>query len=478
MLASGPGGRCRAAFLGICRWLAGPLCAAALFAIGTCHAAESIWAHPGYTGRMIYTPDVEGDRISDFSIVGYGQGKTAIPDVPVAVTVYADSDSDDDTARLQAAIDQVAAMPLVNGVRGAVLLTAGSYEIASQLKINASGVVLRGEGQGDTGTILHATGTSTREEVYRAGGLICIDGTGSNTLSGSTYSIIDKKVPAGTNSFRVNSTSGLSVGNTITITRPATDAWIAAVGMGASYLGDDAWTTSDMGLTWERTITRIEGNRVFLDSPITTAIEKAEFGINATFKKSTFSGRISNVGVENLRAESDYASDTDEAHCWDFVDVYRAENAWVRNTTARYFADSHVQIDRYAKNVTVTDCTSEMPKSQITAGRRYTYDIHGQQSLVANCLASDGRHDFVSANQVTGPNVFFNCRAINAHAESGRTKIGPTVCCSITPRFKAMNSTSKSARPMAPDGLGQTWCCGTARPRATEYKILPRPRIG
>ncbi|HMP05148.1 MAG TPA: hypothetical protein PJ982_02265, partial [Lacipirellulaceae bacterium] len=52
-------------------------------------AAESVWAYPGVTGRLIYAPDAEGDRIMDFSGVGYqGRGTATIPDnVPVVVTV-------------------------------------------------------------------------------------------------------------------------------------------------------------------------------------------------------------------------------------------------------------------------------------------------------------------------------------------------------------------------------------------------------
>ena len=49
--------------------------------------------------------------------------------------------------------------PDAAGFRGAVLLRAGYYRMATPLKIQASGVVLRGEGMGDTGTILIGTGT-------------------------------------------------------------------------------------------------------------------------------------------------------------------------------------------------------------------------------------------------------------------------------------------------------------------------------
>src|SRR5262245_7368423 len=52
-------------------------------------AVESVWAYPGTTGRLIYAPDAQGDRVLEFSDVGYrGAGLNLIPDnVPTVVTV-------------------------------------------------------------------------------------------------------------------------------------------------------------------------------------------------------------------------------------------------------------------------------------------------------------------------------------------------------------------------------------------------------
>ena len=66
----------------------------------------------------------------------------------------------DNTANIQAAIDKVSALPLdKTGFRGTVLLRAGYYKMATPVQIQASGIVLRGEGMGDTGTMLIGTGT-------------------------------------------------------------------------------------------------------------------------------------------------------------------------------------------------------------------------------------------------------------------------------------------------------------------------------
>src|SRR5688572_12200160 len=109
--------------------------------------ANSAWAYPSVDQtHLLYKPTPMGDRIIDFSRVGYRDGRVPIPDVPVMVTV--DPGEGDDRARIQAAIDAVSAMPKdpKTGFRGAVQLTAGTYEIDGSLTITTTGVVLRGVG--------------------------------------------------------------------------------------------------------------------------------------------------------------------------------------------------------------------------------------------------------------------------------------------------------------------------------------------
>lgn len=64
----------------------------------------------------------------------------------------------DNLTQIQNAIAQVQAMSgNSEGIRGVVLLKAGLYEVSNTIKITKSGVILRGEGQGEDGTILKAT---------------------------------------------------------------------------------------------------------------------------------------------------------------------------------------------------------------------------------------------------------------------------------------------------------------------------------
>ena len=102
------------------------------------------------TGKLVYVPDGQGNCIPDFSNVGYMGGGVSLPDVPVRLAVPADGG--DATQRIQRAIDEVAALEIEeSGFRGAVLIGRGVHQINSQLRIRASGAVLRGEGAARTG---------------------------------------------------------------------------------------------------------------------------------------------------------------------------------------------------------------------------------------------------------------------------------------------------------------------------------------
>jgi hypothetical protein len=117
--------------------------------------------YPGADGKLVYVPDERGNVIHDASHAGYRGGGVPIPTVPVKETIW--PVPGDNTAHIQAAIERVAALPPDrSGFRGAVLLRAGYYRMATPISIQASGVVLRGEGMGDAGTILIGTGTGRR----------------------------------------------------------------------------------------------------------------------------------------------------------------------------------------------------------------------------------------------------------------------------------------------------------------------------
>jgi hypothetical protein len=181
--------------------------------------------------------------------------------------------------------------------------------------------------------------------------------------------------------------------------------------------GTKQWRPKEYDLRYERVITKIQGKTIFIDNPVVMSLEK-QYGGGAIFQYR-FSGRLSKVGIEQLRCESTFESDTAEDHGWTAIQMNKIENGWVRNVTARYFGYACVHLNADAKWITVTNSRCLDAKSKITGGRRYSFNNDGQQNLVMNCQTTEGRHDYVTGARTCGPNVFYNCTSKQTHADIG-----------------------------------------------------------
>jgi len=355
-------------------------------------------------GRITYTPDEQGNRVPDFSYCGYKAGEQAIPTAEVKVTVPAKKG--DATRRIQAAIDYVASLPVnADGLRGAVLLEKGIHEVAGNLIIAASGVVLRGAGMGAGGTTLLGTGTSRDN-------LITISGKSDRKLE-SPVSITDSYVPVNAQKIRVANAGALKVGDFVQVRRPSTKEWIQALktdqfGGGLSSLG---WKPGQRDLFWDRQIVAVNGSEIILDAPLTTALDSAYGG--GTLSRYIWAGRITQSGVENLRLESTYDKNNpkDEDHRWMAVVLSNVQDAWVRQVVFSHFAGSAVLVQETAKRITVEDCQSLSPVSEVGGERRNTFFVRGQQVLCQRLYAELGYHDFAVGFCSPGPNAFVQCES-------------------------------------------------------------------
>lgn len=365
-------------------------------------------------GRLTYSPDSLGNRIPDFSYCGYKASEQAIPLVDVKVVVpIAKGDA---TLRIQSALDYVASLPLnANGFRGAVLLQKGIYEVVGQLRITASGVVLRGSGANEKGTTIIGTGT---------GRLALMKIVGKNDIPKDLIGIkiTDAYVPVNAMSFHIASTLEFKEhASKIIIRRPSTQKWITTLGTeifggGISALG---WKPGDRDLFFDRNITKMEGNTIFIDAPITTALDSTYGGASIYFY--TGLGRINNCGIENIRCISSYDKNNlkDEDHRWNAINIENAEDAWVRQVHFENFAGSAVSILETSKRITVEDCKSLNPVSEIGGQRRYTFLTTGQQTLFQRCYAENGYHDFATGYCAAGPTAFVQCESILPFSFSG-----------------------------------------------------------
>jgi hypothetical protein len=363
----------------------------------------------GNNGRLRYEQDAQGNRVPDFSACGYAGADREIPAAPVRVSVT--PGEGDDGARIQAALDQVAALPLAaDGLRGTVALAAGQFEIAGQLRIAASGVVLRGAGALESGTTLVATGDDRRT-------VIRIAGVNDRRIErGSSVAVADDYVPVGALDLTATSAAGFAVGDAMLVSRPSTQEWVRELGCDAFGVG---WRPGSRDVRWDRRIVAIQGDVLTLDAPITTAID-ATYG-GATVAKYVWPGRIENVGVEDLRIVSEHDADLprDEDHAWFGVTLDNARDAWVRRVAFVGFAGGAVATWETTSRVTVEDCAATEPVSEVAGWRRQSFYTQGQQTLFLRCWADEGRRDFCVGHCAPGPNAFVNCVASRAHGDSG-----------------------------------------------------------
>lgn len=362
-------------------------------------------------GKLMYSADVQGNRIPDFSYCGYKASEQPIPMVDVKITVPAKQG--DATARIQAAIDYVSKLPLdANGFRGAVLLLPGRHEVLGQLRITTSGVVLRGSGINSTTIVGAGTGR-----------LALIKIIGKNTIAKELtgLKITDAYVPVNATSFHFDQINSKEHSNKIIIRRPSTANWINLLGTdhfggGITALG---WKPGERDLYFDRTITKVEGNTVYIDAPITTALDTSYGGATISFYNND--GRVTNCAVENIKLISTYdkANPKDEDHRWNAINLENAEDCWVRQITFQHFAGSAVSVLETSKRITVEDCISLAPVSEIGGQRRYTFLTTGQQTLFQRCYAEYGYHDFAVGFCAPGPNAFVQCESVLPFSFSG-----------------------------------------------------------
>lgn len=390
---------------------------AVLCQLGVAPAADSIWVKPAQTGRILYLMDDTGDRIMDYSMVGYRGGLVPLPDYSTLgiPTINVTPVAGDNLSNIQNAINQAAGLSLqANGFRAVVQLAAGTYDISAGLAINSSGIILRGVGNGSdpaTDTILAYTGTSQIDMIH------VDNGSNGGRSTNTTHNIVDKVVPVGATSFSVDSTSGYSIGDKIVVHRPSTANWIHDIEMDTLT---NPWTEGSKNQDYERTITYIDQTRkwIFFDAGIPNSLDQQYGG--GTVSKYTFN-RTTNVGIENLRGDGQAVLTTpdDENHANSFVVMQDTADSWARNITGQHLVYATMEAGTGSKNITLDGASSVDPISQITGGRRYPFNIEGQYVLMKNMTSDQGRHEFVNNSPSRGPNVFLDGTATNGHADSG-----------------------------------------------------------
>jgi hypothetical protein len=398
-----------------------PASASATITIPAPTSPASQWVYYNSTGNLVYkTLDTQGDQIMDFSTAGYGSGSIAIPTAGVIANVS--PSGSDDTSAIQAAINTVSTGVLntTTGLRGAVLLAPGNYKISSSLVINASGVVLRGSGSGTsalTSSIITMTAATTPYPMIILG-----SSTASPTYtSGTSTTITDTYVPAGSLTIDVATTTGLAVGTSIMIQRPATASWISYLDMNPSQIapgsacstGTCDWINpSSTAFSTDRVITAISGTKITLDSPMSDSIDSNYLGVGgATVQAFTFPTRISQVGVESLRVIAPVPSITlvPPVASYQLVVTYAVLNGWIRNITAQDPLQA-IDIESWGKQITVSSVALTHTVTQTNSAKFEDYYINGATQVLMDTVSdtTDNMYFFSTSSETQGPMVLRN----------------------------------------------------------------------
>ena len=392
------------------------LALAFLTSIANGQSPQSQWVYPGPDGKLIYRPTPRGDRIMDFSFAGYRGGGVALPDVPVARTVQ--PAGADDAAAIQAAIDSVSSLPIHDGFRGAVLLAPGDFTCSRTLNIQSDGVVLRGSGSGPGGSTIHMTGPRHRAIVI---GRRSYSGELQSGLPHVRTTIADAYVPSGASSFTVANSRGLAVGETVSIRRPTTAAWVHFMGMDTLFRngGDQTWIGVGRDEFTYRRISAIQGNRLFVDIPLPDSFDSQYLNPPGTLVESIPPRlRLEQVGVEHLHIQCPPLQIAYTQAPYSAISI-GGDDCWVRDV---YCQETMNDTVLYGDRITEQQVVCTHSYANVGASKPTDFSIEGSQELIDRCRIAGGNMYFVwTVSLRPGPNVVLN----SIFAGDSRSRLQP-----------------------------------------------------
>lgn len=336
--------------------------------------------------------------LPDFSHAGYAMGDRSIPDVPGPVFDVTNpqfgaepDDNQDDTLAIQAAID---AAGIAGG--GVVFFPRGRYEIRKTaavptLQITRDQVILRGEGDTVSGTVLHLGSPGPTGNIRRLGSVPAKkearSGAAAIAVLGSEQQELltsfTKSLERGQLDVEVSDTSHLHAGQLVVIhfEDPLIDIDHPEPGKADIPLQltrpfrltpdqVDTFGKAAKNLSWIVRIAEI------VDRKNIRLAKPARFDQLLRYKPRifTFSG-VQGVGIENLRIESSWPGNyrhhkpyegedgtvirtaKEQDYLWNGLWISHAADGWVRNVTFKNLTQGIIV--SHSSDCTMTDLRFE-----------------------------------------------------------------------------------------------------------------------
>lgn len=376
---------------------------------------RSEWVWLNAENRLEYKTTERGDRIMDFSHAGYMGGGVAFPYVPVRVTVRPIGNGADDVDNIQAAIDSVAAMPKIDGFRGAVLLEPGKYYISRSILISVSGIVLRGSGShGPNASTLWMNGPGRYPainincDVSRRSGR---GGSGIIDPNDMRTFVTDDFVPSGVNTINVASTEGFAVGDMIQVRRPTTAEWVELMEMHNLVRNGNpqTWIPLTRYSVFVRRIVAIDGLTVTLDVPLSDSFDSQYLGRGTVQVVRVGDGEplipLSQIGVERLRIECLPMEISYLSHPYAGIRI-GGQDIWVDDV---HCVETMNTIVITGRRVTVRNTHVFKTHPNLGASKPADFSMDGAQILLDRVSSNAENTYWVWTNSYdNGPNVVLN----------------------------------------------------------------------
>ena len=386
--------------------------------LGIAHGQTAPWRSTLYP--QDWRPDqadAEGRFLHDVSYAGYHKGEQPLPtSVPGAihdvVTVHgADpSGQTDSTDAIQATIDAAA---LAGG--GVILLPAGTYKIDGLLTVNASGVVLRGEGPTLTRlAFTRHTDMSDKSHLTFRGAL----------QQGPDLALVED-APSRAFEVLVADATSLTPGDDVSLGWVISDAFVAEHGMTGTWQAfNNTWRPF-----FRRQVVAVDTGAtphiVTLDVPLRYP---AKLRDSASLRRET--GYLEECGLESLAVGNavgwEEAWTNDRAHA---ILMQGVKDSWIRDV--RSFSPPGVA-DGYhlqsgglqllsSKRVTVADTRMQRAQNRGGGGNGYLFEISkSSEILMRDCTGLDGRHNFIQNWDFgTSGCVFLRCESRGSKTFAG-----------------------------------------------------------
>ena len=328
-------------------------------------------------------------RLPDYSYAGYHAGERELPEVEErwVVTDYGalgDGQTDDSDA-IQAAIT-AAGESLAAGETGALTFPPGTYRITDQIRLNHSGVVLRGAGRDETllafeVSLADVYGAS--EQWSWSGGLISLEGD-----TGGDLTTLAADAERGDLTLAVTDSASLVAGQFVILAQSDETGTLSSHLHNDQTSGGECDWQQPYNYWWVVQLAEVTAGQVTLVQPLRMDA-RLEWG--AVLREVT---PLEEVGVEHLSVvfpETEYAGHLLEPGYNGITTIDGVVNGWVRDVRFDY-VDNAILADPHTKWMTFED---------IVIGGRGGH--HGFNiNHTADCLISDVAFetDFVHAVSV------------------------------------------------------------------------------